>query len=251
LNVLEVKNLRVDIENKIILEGIDIALKSGESYIMFGPNGSGKSTLINTIIGIPQYKVISGKITFIGEDVTEKSIEERAKLGMSVAFQYPPEITGVKLSDILKVCLRKSQREDFSEEEKKLIEEFKLTEFLDRDINVGFSGGERKRSEILQMIFLRTKLILLDEPDSGVDVESLKLISTEIERYLENSGSSALIVTHKGDILEYIKAKYACILLEGVMHCFSNPKEIYETIKRSGYKECIACQERISGGWQT
>jgi len=251
LSILTVDNLKVSVENKVILEGIDLMLKSGENYVMFGPNGSGKSTLINAIMGIPQYKVVSGKITFMGKDITDRSVEDRAKMGMSVAFQYPPEITGVKLSDMLKLCLGKNHRSDFSEEEKKLIEGFKLTEFLDRDINVGFSGGERKRSEILQMIFLRPKLILLDEPDSGVDVESLKLISTEIERYLEKSGSSALIVTHKGDILEYIKAKYACILLEGVMHCFSNPKEVYETIKRSGYKECIACQERISRGWQT
>jgi Fe-S cluster assembly ATP-binding protein len=250
MNILEVKDLEVKVEKKVILNGIDLALKSGESYVMFGPNGSGKSTLISAIMGIPQYEVASGKIMFMGKDVTKKSVEERAELGMSVAFQYPPEITGVKLSDMLKLCLGKTQRDDFSDGEKKLIEAFNLTEFLHRDINVGFSGGERKRSEILQMIFLKPNLVLLDEPDSGVDVESLKLISTEIERYLEESKRSALIVTHKGDILEYIKAKYACILLEGVMHCFSNPKEVYETIKRSGYKECVACQERISEGWK-
>jgi Fe-S cluster assembly ATP-binding protein len=250
MNILEVKELRVKIEDKVILEGIDLALKGGESYVMFGPNGSGKTTLINTIMGVPPYKIDSGEVLFMGKDITRMNVDERAKLGISVGFQYPPEITGIKLSDMLKLCLGKGIKEDFSEEEKKLIDSFNLTDFLAREINVGFSGGERKRSEILQMIFLRPKLLLLDEPDSGVDVESLKLISNEIEKYLEKTKSSALIVTHKGDILDYIKVKYACILLEGAMHCYANPKEIYDTIKTSGYKECVACKERISEGWQ-
>jgi Fe-S cluster assembly ATP-binding protein len=121
---------------------------------------------------------------------------------------------------------------------------------LNRDLNVGFSGGERKRSEILQLIFLKPKLLLLDEPDSGVDVESLKLIATEIQRYVENSGSSALIITHKGDILEYVKAKYGCILLDGRFHCFTHPMSIYEDIKKVGYEECVACRRRVVGGWK-
>jgi Fe-S cluster assembly ATP-binding protein len=249
MNILEINALRVKIENKVILDGIDLALKAKESYIMFGPNGSGKSTLISTIMGIPPYEVDSGRIAFMGNDVTRATVDERAKLGMSVAFQYPPEITGIRLSDVLKLCLGKTPKDEFNDEENKLIESFNLTDFIEREINVGFSGGERKRSELLQMIFLKPKLLLLDEPDSGVDVESLRLISNELERYLENTGSSALIVTHKGDILEYIKARYACILLEGMMHCYSNPKEIYETIKRSGYKECIACKERVQEAW--
>jgi Fe-S cluster assembly ATP-binding protein len=249
MNILEVNELKVRVENKVILDGINLALKSKESYIMFGPNGSGKSTLVNTLMGVPPYEVESGRVLFMGNDITRASVDQRANLGMSVAFQYPPEITGIRLSDLLKLCSGKSPKDEFSEAERKLIESFNLTDFLDREINVGFSGGERKRSELLQMIFLKPKLLLLDEPDSGVDVESLRLLSNELERYLENTGSSALIVTHKGDILEYIKAKYACVLLDGVMHCYSNPKEIYETIKTSGYKECIACKERVSEAW--
>jgi Fe-S cluster assembly ATP-binding protein len=156
----------------------------------------------------------------------------------------------VKLADLLKLCLGKSPIARFNEEEQKLIDAFKLTEFLDRDINVGFSGGERKRSEILQLIFLKPKLLLLDEPDSGVDVESLRLIASEIQRYVERNGSSALIITHKGDILEYIKAKYGCVLLAGKFHCFTHPTRIYEEIKKVGYEECVACRVRKTEGWK-
>lgn len=249
MNILEVKDLKVKVENKVILDGISLILKGNESYIMFGPNGSGKTTFINAIMGIPPYEIVSRKIVFMGEDITGKGVDERSKLGISAGFQNPPEITGVKVSDLLKLCLGKDSRDEFSEEEKNLIEAFKLTEFLDRDINVGFSGGERKRAEVLQMIFLKPKLLLLDEPDSGVDVESLKLVASEIQRYVENTGSLALIITHKGDILEYIKSKYACVLLGGKIHCFKNPKRIYETIKRSGYEACVTCQERVTEGW--
>jgi Fe-S cluster assembly ATP-binding protein len=182
-------------------------------------------------------------------DITEKSVDERAKLGMIVGFQNPPEITGVKLGDLLKLCLGKTVTDEFSAEELEQIEAFRLTSFLNRDVNVGFSGGERKRSEILQLIFLKPKLLLLDEPDSGVDVESLKLIANQIQRYVEKSGSSTLIITHKGDILDYINAKYGCVLLDGKIHCFSNPKRIYADIKSKGYEECVKCQERNTEGW--
>ncbi len=246
MNILEVKDLRVKVEKKVILDGISLSLKGKESYVLFGPNGSGKTTLINAIMGIPPYRVVSGKILFMGEDITGKDVDERAKLGVSVGFQHPPEITGIRLADLLKLCVAKDTSDEFSEREKELIEKFKLTEFLDRDINVGFSGGERKRAEILQMMFLKPKLLILDEPDSGVDVESLKLIAIEIQRYIEETDSSALIITHKGDILEYIKSRYACVLLEGSMYCFADPKRIYEKIKRNGYEGCIACRDPVT-----
>jgi len=250
MNILEVENLSVKVEGKLILKGVTFNLKSQESHILFGPNGSGKTTLLSALMGLPSYEVVTGKISFMGVDVTDKSVEERARLGMVVSFQNPPEITGVKLADLLKLCLGKSPIARFNEEEKALIDAFKLTEFLDRDINVGFSGGERKRSEILQLIFLKPKLLLLDEPDSGVDVESLRLIASEIQRYVERSGSSALIITHKGDILDHIKAKYGCVLLAGKFHCFTHPTRIYEEIKKVGYEECVACRVRKTEGWK-
>jgi Fe-S cluster assembly ATP-binding protein len=249
MNILTVENLSVKIEGKLILKDVTFSLKSHESHILFGPNGSGKTTLISALMGLPSYEVVSGKISFMGVDITNKSVEERAKLGMVVSFQNPPEITGVKLADLLKLCLGKSPDARFSGEEQALIDAFRLAEFLNRDINVGFSGGERKRSEILQLIFLKPTLLLLDEPDSGVDVESLRLIAGEIQRYVERSGSSALIITHKGDILDYIKAKYGCVLLAGKFHCYTHPTRIYEEIKRVGYEECVACRVRKTEGW--
>jgi Fe-S cluster assembly ATP-binding protein len=250
MNILEVEGLSVKVENKLILNNVSFNLKSHESHILFGPNGSGKTTLISALMGLPSYEIVKGKIAFMGTDITDKTVEERARLGMVVSFQNPPEITGVKLVDLLKLCLGKNPADSFSDEEQALINAFRLTQFLNRDINVGFSGGERKRSEVLQLIFLKPKLLLLDEPDSGVDVESLKLIATELQRYVEKSGSSALIITHKGDIMEYVKAKYGCILLGGQFHCFTHPTNIYDDIKKMGYEECVACRVRTTEGWQ-
>jgi Fe-S cluster assembly ATP-binding protein len=248
--MLEVQNLSVKVEGKLILKDFNFNLKEGASHILFGPNGSGKTTLISTLMGLPGYEVVSGKILLQGQDITKLGVDERAKLGMIVSFQNPPEITGVKLGDLLKLCLGKTASDDFSPPELAQIEAFRLTNFLNRDVNMGFSGGERKRSEILQLIFLKPKLLLLDEPDSGVDVESLRMIATQIQKYVESSGASALIITHKGDILEYIKASYGCILLSGAFHCFKDPLRIYEDIKRLGYEECVACRVRTSEGWR-
>jgi Fe-S cluster assembly ATP-binding protein len=250
MNILEVKGLSVKVEGKLILKDVTFSLQSHQSHILFGPNGSGKTTLISALMGLPSYEVIKGKIFFMGADITDKSVEERAQLGMVVSFQNPPEITGVKLANLLKLCLGKAPSGGFSDEEQALIDAFRLTEFLERDINVGFSGGERKRSEILQLIFLKPKLLLLDEPDSGVDVESLRLIAGELQRYIERSGCSALIITHKGDILDYVKAKYGCVLLDGQFHCFTHPTHIYEDIKKVGYEECVACRVRPTEGWK-
>jgi Fe-S cluster assembly ATP-binding protein len=201
-------------------------------------------------MGLPGYEV-TGKMLFQGVDITGMGVDERARLGIIVSFQNPPEITGVKLGDLLKLCLGKKSSDEFSAEELLTIEGFRLTNFLDRDVNMGFSGGERKRSEILQLIFLKPKLLLLDEPDSGVDVDSLRMIASEIQKYVETSGSSALIITHKGDILEYIKASYGCILLNGQFHCFKDPMRIYNDIKQMGYEECVKCRVRTSEGWKT
>ncbi|MCJ7763513.1 ABC transporter ATP-binding protein [Candidatus Bathyarchaeota archaeon] len=249
MDILEVKNLTVNIQGKTILKNLNFSLKQGESHILFGPNGSGKTTLIGALLGLPAYEIAAGKIFFMGKDITAKGTDERAKLGIVASFQSPPEIAGVKLGNLLKLCLGKKPEENFSPEEQKLIELFKLTNFLDRDINVGFSGGERKRSEILQLIFLKGKLLLLDEPDSGVDVESLKLLASELQNYIERTGSAALLITHKGDIMDYIKAKYGCILLNGNFHCFTHPQRMYEDIKKCGYEECVACRKRKTGGW--
>jgi Fe-S cluster assembly ATP-binding protein len=247
--LLEVENLKVELGNRLVLEDISFGLRSGEIHVLFGPNGSGKTTIVGAIAGLPMYRVVSGRILFMNEDITNKSVEERAKLGISVGFQNPPEITGVKLEDLLKLCLGKSQKYEFSMDEMRLIESFRLKDFLKRETNVGFSGGERKRSEILQLLFLKPKLLLLDEPDSGVDVESLKLIASEIQQYIDSSGASALIITHKGDILDYINAKYGCVLLNGKIHCFADPSRVFNDIKREGYEGCVKCQLKGEEKW--
>ncbi|MBD3388838.1 MAG: ATP-binding cassette domain-containing protein [Candidatus Altiarchaeales archaeon] len=243
--MLEVEGLTVEVEGKRIIEGVDMHVERGEAYVMFGPNGSGKTSLVNTIMGLPEYDVTSGKIIFDGVDVTGKTIDERAKLGMRLAFQLPPEIVGVKLRDVLKICAGLKQNDELQKEHLGLVEKLRLTDFLDRDINLGFSGGERKRAEALQMLLMRPKLLLLDEPDSGVDAESLKLIGMMIQEYLEESGSSALIITHQGAILDYIKAAKSCVFMEKIIYCHSSPKEIIQSIQERGYEYCRECHERI------
>lgn len=242
--LLEINDLRVEVENKPILKNISLHIEENESYVMFGPNGSGKSTLLNAIMGLPGYLVTNGEIIFNGTNIINMGIDERVKMGISIGFQHPIEIKGIRLSDILKFCIGKNPEEDFSKDELDFIEKFKLKEFLNRDINMGFSGGERKRSEILQLIFMKPKLLLLDEPDSGVDVESLKLISEEIQKYISKSNASALIVTHSGEILKYINTRKACVLLESEIHCYPKPVEIFGSISLMGYKGCIECEKR-------
>ena len=248
-SILEIRDLTVKVEEKIILDSISLQLRAGENYIVFGPNGSGKTSLIHAIMGILPFEVASGEILFMGKDISKLTVYERANLGMTIGFQHPPEIRGVKLGDLLKICLGRERHYSFSKEEQAMIENFRLTEFLHRDINVGFSGGERKRAEILQAMFLKSKMLFLDEPDSGVDIDSLKVIADELQRYLEESGSAALIVTHKGDILDHIKSKYACIIMNGKSHCFNDPKKIYNEIRENGYEHCVSCMLRKEEGW--
>ena len=243
-NLLEIKNLTIEVEGNKILNNINLDIKKSENYILFGPNGSGKSTLINTIIGLPSYKVIKGKIIFNGKEITNLSIDERIKLGISMTYQHPPEIIGVKLIDIIKYCLQKKPGDHLEQKHYDLIERLKLTSFLDRNINVGFSGGERKRSEILQVLLLKPKLILLDEPDSGVDIESLKLITNEIQKYVKKNNASSLIITHQGEILNHIKSKRACVLLNSTIYCYANPQDIFKTLKEVGFQKCIECEIR-------
>lgn len=243
-NIIEIQNLTVEVDRKRILNSINLMIPHSETYVLFGPNGSGKTTLIKAIIGIPNYKIITGKIIFNGIDITNYPIDQRIKLGIAVSYQHPPEIKGIKLIDMLKFCLKRKPNEDLDKDHYELIEKFNLSSFLNRDINVGFSGGERKRSEMLQMLFLKSKLLLLDEPDSGVDIESLRLISREISEYINKNKASALIVTHQGEILNHITTHRACVLLGSSIHCYRNSQEIFNTIKEVGFAKCIECKAK-------
>lgn len=242
--ILKVRDLSVEVNKKKILHDINITMREGQICVMFGPNGSGKTSLLMSIMGMPDYPVKKGSIIFEGRDVTKKTVDERARRGMGIGFQLPQEIMGVKLVDMLKIAAGKKPNQDLSPGEKKLVSKFMLEEFLDRDVNLDFSGGEKKRAEILQLLLMKPRILLLDEPDSGVDLESLKLIGEEIQGYVERNNASALIITHQGHILEHMKAEKACVLLKNTIYDYNEPQKILEDIKRNGYNGCLKCRER-------
>ncbi len=238
---LTLENITVEIDNKVLLNNINLKLEKKTSMIMFGPNGSGKTSLLMSIMGIGNYKVSSGKILFDGKDITKMSCDEKANLGLGLSFQNPPEIKGIKLINLLKVCDKKDQKEELSQRAKDLIKKLDMENFLQRDIHVGFSGGERKRAELLQLLIMKPKVLLLDEPDSGVDIESLALMAKEIQKYITEENASAIIITHSGYILDYIEVNKGFVLLDKKIYCKKNPKTIFEDIKRDGYSGCIKC----------
>jgi Fe-S cluster assembly ATP-binding protein len=243
-NILEVKNLFVSIEGKEILKGINLEIKKESVYALFGPNGSGKTTLMHSLIGMPGYNLTEGKIIFNGKDITKNKIDERSNLGLNISFQNPPIIKGVTLKNMINICLKNKPDNLLSEETIEMIKRFRLEDFLERDINYGFSGGEKKRADIIQLLLLKPKLLLLDEPDSGVDIESIKLITREIGMYIRENNASALIITHQGQMMEYITTKEACVLLDGKIHCFLEPEKILQDIKEKGYAGCLKCPKR-------
>jgi len=233
--MLEVKNLNIEVPGKLILEGIDLSIKKGEVAILFGPNGSGKSTLIKAIMGFGNYKAKSGQIIFKNKRIDTLPIEKRVKLGLGVMYQHPPKIRGVKLHQIARF-LSKDEKKI-----KKLAEELSLGEHLERDINLDFSGGEMKRSELFQLILQNPDFLLLDEPESGVDIENISLMGRVLGEYLKEEGKSALIITHTGYILDYIKGNKGCVMIGGKFWCIGEPREIFNSIKRAGYEKCKEC----------
>lgn len=246
LNMIEVKNLTVSIEDKRVLKDVNLHIAQGETIVLLGPNGSGKTSLLKTIIGIPEYKVESGRILFSGKDITGLTIDERARLGIGISFQRPPAVRGVKLKDMLRICMEK--RGNFDEEKiNEFAQKLNLHSCLDRDINLGFSGGEIKRSELLQLLAQNPKFIMLDEPDSGVDLVSINLVGKVINELLEkekmtsNRAKAGLIITHAGYILEYVNADRGCIMLNGTVICSGNPRDLLEDIRTKGYEGCVRC----------
>ncbi|MEW5801076.1 MAG: ABC transporter ATP-binding protein [bacterium] len=249
--MLQIEDLQVKVGDKKILEHIDLEIHPGETHILFGPNGSGKTSLLMTIMGYPQYKITGGRILFKGEDITYMPVNERARLGIGISYQRPPTINGVKIRQIVQICGQgKVDAED-------LAKRVNFSEFLDRDINAGFSGGEIKRSELLQLMAQNPDLLLFDEPESGVDLENISLIGLAISQLLQRDlhvdpGKTlkelraertrmGLIITHTGFILDYITADKGQVLYSGVLTCTSNPREIFKCISEVGYEECIRC----------
>ena len=249
--MLQVEDLEVKLADKEILKHIDLEIHPGETHILFGPNGSGKTSLLMTIMGYPQYRVTGGKIVFKGEDITHMPIDERAKLGIGVSYQRPPAINGVKTRQMVQICA------EGEVDAEGLAAKVNFSEFLDRDINVGFSGGEIKRSELLQLMAQDADLLLFDEPESGVDLENISLIGNAISTLLQRDfrvnaektrkelqqerSKMGLIITHTGFILDYVTADRGQVLFDGVLTCTSNPREIFKCISRVGYEECVRC----------
>lgn len=244
--MLEIKNLSVEVGGRRILNNVNLSVERGYTNVLFGPNGAGKSALLMTLMGFDNYNVVEGQIIFNGEDITNLPINERAKRGIGIMTQRPPNMPGVKLRDLLKVTAKEGI------DIEKLAEELDMNQFLDRNINVGFSGGEIKRSELLQLAVQQPSLYLLDEPESGVDLVSIEKIGNMIremlykdikcagERY--KKGKSALVITHTGQILDYVEADRGYILCNGTIMCSGNPRELLNEIKKQGYEGCIRCR---------
>jgi len=237
---LIIKNLHCEVEGKEILKGIDLTINSGEVHALLGPNGHGKSTLLNCLMGHPKYKVTEGSITLDGEDVLKLDVDERAKLGLFLAMQYPPEISGVSVSDFLKSALDSTQEQKLSLY--KFVKELETScnavgfdlDMVHRYLNVGFSGGEKKRSEILQMLTLKPKFCFLDEIDSGLDVDAINLVADVLNKM--NDGSRGiLIISHYARMYSLVKPTYAHVIIDGRVAVSGGP-EIVERIDSEGYE---------------
>lgn len=240
--LLAIEGLCVSVGDREILSGIDLEIFAGETHILLGPNGGGKTTLLNTIIGIPGYRVTGGKVLFKGEDILGMEIDERARLGIGVAFQRPPAVRGVRLRQLLTIAGNGLTEETLSA----LSTELNLDSMLDRDVNAGFSGGEAKRSEMGQLLAQAPELALFDEPESGVDLDNIAVVGGAISQLLKGERvaekyRAGLIITHTGHILEYVNADIGHVLYNGKLTCQGNPRDLIDEIGRQGYEKCVEC----------
>ena len=237
--MLKIENLRAEIDGQEILKGLDLEVGKGEIHAIMGPNGSGKSTLSNVLMGHPRYDVTGGSITFEGEDVMELEADERAKMGMFLAFQYPSEVPGVSVANFLRTAVNSVREKELSPMEMYRLLQEKMQvmqmdpKFAERYLNEGFSGGEKKRNEILQMLMLEPKLAIMDETDSGLDIDALQVVSKGVNE-LRGPEFSAVIITHYQRILRYIEPDHVHVMLEGRL-VTSGGKELADTLEEKGY----------------
>jgi Fe-S cluster assembly ATP-binding protein len=256
--MLEVRNLHVSVGETPVLRGIDLTIHPGETFILFGPNGSGKTTLLLTIMGFSNYRVTEGSIIFKGRDITHAPMYERARLGLGMSFQRPPTIHGLPTELMVRMCARERDVDVQA-----LAKRVHFDAFLGRDVNAGFSGGEIKRSELLQLMAQQPDMVLFDEPESGVDLENMSLVGNTVRCLLDGMPdscqatlserkrlrkTSGLIITHTGHILEYVSADRAQVMYNGRLACEARPREILDHIAKYGYQECLRCFAGNMGG---
>ncbi len=238
--MLKIKNLRISIEDKPILKGLDLTVGDNEIHVLMGPNGSGKSTLAQAIMGNPVYTVDSGQIVFNSDDITGMEPNERALKGIFLSFQYPSEISGVTVSSFLRLVYNKSHNVNLPpvKFKKVLAEKMQLLgmdeSFATRYLNEGFSGGEKKRMEMLQMLVIEPKLTVLDETDSGLDVDALKIIANAVNKLKKETKMSVLLITHYTRILKYIEPDIVSIMQDGVVRK-SGGKELAHELEEKGF----------------
>jgi Fe-S cluster assembly ATP-binding protein len=236
---LEIQNLHVRTEEREILHGVDLVINKGETHALMGPNGSGKSTLANTLMGNPTYEITEGKVLLDGEDLTEADPDDRAKAGLFLAFQYPVSIPGVSVANFLRTAINAKREEpikvkEFGQLLKKNMEVLRVErEFTSRYLNDGFSGGEKKRAEILQMAMLEPSYAVLDETDSGLDIDALRIVSDGVNA-LRGPNMGALIITHYTRILGYVRPDFVHIMLNGRIVQEGGP-ELADHLEEKGY----------------
>jgi Fe-S cluster assembly ATP-binding protein len=248
MSELIIKNLQVNVEteagSKEILKGVDLTIRSGETHAIMGPNGSGKSTLAYSIAGHPKYTITGGSVTLDGADVLEMSVDERAKAGLFLAMQYPVEVPGVSVSNFLRTAVTAIRGEapkirTWVGEVKDAMAALNMdTAFSERNVNEGFSGGEKKRHEILQMELLKPKIAILDETDSGLDVDALRIVSEGVNRVKSNSDLGVMLITHYTRILRYIKPDFVHVFANGKIVEEGGP-ELADKLEEQGYAAYI------------
>ncbi|WP_051599235.1 Fe-S cluster assembly ATPase SufC [Metaclostridioides mangenotii] len=250
--LLNIDNVYASIEGKCILNGLNIQVNKGEIHVIMGPNGAGKSTLANVLMGHPKYKLESGSILFDGESIDELKVDERAKKGIFLSFQNPEEVNGVTVENFLRTAVTSQKGRApkilaFNKDLKKQMEELKMNQELSkRYLNVGFSGGEKKKNEILQLLTLQPKLAILDETDSGLDVDAMKVVSNGVNLYA-NTDNGVIIITHNKRILENIKVDYVHVLKAGKIVA-TGPKSLADEIETNGYEKFLESSDESKEG---
>jgi Fe-S cluster assembly ATP-binding protein len=242
-NLLEIQELSVAVDGQELLQGLSLCIPAGEVHALLGPNGCGKTTLMMAIMGYPHYQVTGGAILYDGADITHWDITQRARAGISLAHQRPPTLAGVTLRNLVTYVMGDTPERTAQGEE--LAAAFHMGPFLDRSINAGLSGGEIKRSELVQMLAMHPRFALLDEPDSGIDLESLALVGQMVQAVVapgpdHSQASAALLVTHTGYILDYVTVDKAHVMSGGRIQCCGEPASLIAEIRRRGFQACVS-----------